>query len=286
MPGTDAALARGDLTLDHARLMASAEAVNPTLFADGGERELLHAATTLLFSQFEKVVRYWKYRAAGDDVEQRARRRWLDRSAHCSSTFEGNVAVSAQLDPANGAIFANELERLERQLYEQDLAEARERLGTHDVPYAELGRTAPQRRADALVLMARRSAAKAPGSVEGRVLAHVLLGAESLARMCELSNGQVLTPGELLPLLTEADVQRAVFDPKGSQVLDLGPRRRLFTGATRTAVQLRDRGCTHPTCDVPLERCEVDHIHPYAAGGPTIQGNGRCKCPYHHRRAP
>jgi hypothetical protein len=284
LPGTDAAVARGDITLDHARLLGSAQQVNPALFAEC-ELELLDAARALLFSQFEKVIRYWRYAAAPDDEEARARQRWLDRRAHCSTTFEGNVVLGAQLDPAGGAIFQRELDRLARDLYDQDLAQARERLGVHDVPLHELGRTPAQRRADALVLMATRSAAKPPGAVEGRTLAHVLIGADTLARMCELSTGQVLTPGEALPLLTNAEVQRAVFDPKGTKVLDLGPRRRLFTGPTRTAIQLRDQGCTHPTCAAPIDRCEIDHIHPYANGGPTTQDNGRCRCPYHHRRS-
>jgi hypothetical protein len=286
MPATQAALAAGEISLDHARLLASAQAAAPEVFADGGEDELLDAARGLAFSQFQKVIRYWRYRACGDDEERRARQRWLDRSAHCSTTLEGKVAVRADLDPVGGATFARELARLEHQLYDEDVAEARHRLGVRDVPYAELVRTAAQRRADALVLMATRSAAKPPGAVEGVILLHALVGAETLERLCELTDGQVLTPGELLPHLTRAHLQRAVFDPTGTKVLDLGPRRRLFTGATRLAVELRDRGCTHPTCDVPLERCEVDHVQPYAADGPTIQGNGRCRCPYHHRRAP
>jgi hypothetical protein len=132
--------------------------------------------------------------------------------------------------------------------------------------------------------MAERSAAKPPGSVEPRYLLHVLSGTKAVERMCQLSTGQVLTPGEVLPLLTQADVERAVFSSP-SKVIDIGARRRLFTGATRTAVQLRDLTCTHPSCDVPFERCEVDHVIPWAEGGPTTQDNGRCRCPYHHRRA-
>ncbi|MHB1547555.1 MAG: HNH endonuclease signature motif containing protein, partial [Acidimicrobiales bacterium] len=45
----------------------------------------------------------------------------------------------------------------------------------------------------------------------------------------------------------------------------------------------RDRTCTHPTCEVSAERCQVDHIVPWAAGGPTTQENGRLLCGYHNR---
>jgi 5-methylcytosine-specific restriction endonuclease McrA len=63
----------------------------------------------------------------------------------------------------------------------------------------------------------------------------------------------------------------------------VGTTTRLFTGATRRAIEVRDRECTHPYCDQRLEDCEVDHIVPYAAGGPTTQENGRLLCPFHNR---
>ena len=66
----------------------------------------------------------------------------------------------------------------------------------------------------------------------------VLVGYETLhGRVCELSNGTVLTPGEVLPLLCEADIERAVFDSE-SRVIDLGRRSRLFIGGARRALEL------------------------------------------------
>ena len=41
---------------------------------------------------------------------------------------------------------------------------------------------------------------------------------------------------------------------------------------------------THPAgCDVPYERCDIDHIDPYHHGGATTQGNGRLRCATHNR---
>lgn len=72
-----------------------------------------------------------------------------------------------------------------------------------------------------------------------------------------------------------------------SRVIDVGVRRRLFTGATRRAVELRDQECFHDTCEDPVT--QIDHIEPYAWGGPTRQDNGRGACAFHnrhrHRRA-
>lgn len=282
MPATEVAMSAGAITADHARLLSSAQRANPEAFAADGEARLLGCAAVLSFSQFEIAVRYWRHRNAPDDVEDEANNRWLDRRLHCSRSFEGMVVIDALLDPITGAIVQRELERLTQLELEADLAEARERLG-RDVPLAELRRTPAQRRADALRVMAERSAAKPADALEPRVLLHVLAGNESVARMCELSTGEVVTPGEVLPILDRADVERAIFDGP-SKVIDLGIRRRLFTGATRTAVQLRDRTCQGFACDVPFDRCEVDHKRPYSEGGLTVQDNGRCLCKYHHRR--
>ena len=108
-------------------------------------------------------------------------------------------------------------------------------------------------------------------------------------RVCKLSTGPVVTPGEILPLLNGGDIERVVFDGS-SRVLDVGERQRLFTGATRRAVEVLDRRCDQDTCTTPAHRCDVDHIEPYEAGGPTIQTNGRLRCPAHHtgrrRRSP
>ena len=101
-------------------------------------------------------------------------------------------------------------------------------------------------------------------------------------RICELAGGTVVTPGSLLPWLTEARVPRVVFDG-ADRVLGVGPQRRLFTGAERRAVEVRDRTCTNRYCDVPAERCEVDHVVPWALGGPTVADNGRLACGYHNR---
>jgi hypothetical protein len=284
MPTTETALLAGEVTSDHARLLADAQAVNPAAFADGGEALLLEAAGAMLFSQFEQVVRYWKYRAAPDDAEKRAEQRYASRHLQVSSALEGMIAIDGMGDPIGGGIFRRELEHREQQLFEADLAEARERLG-RVAALSELARTPAQRRFDALVVMAERSAAKPPGAVEPRILLQVLVGHESVLRMCELTSGQVVTPGELVRVLHRADAERIIFESP-SRVLDVGVRQRFFTGATRTAVEVRDRQCVHESCDVPAERCEIDHLRPYIPDGLTTQANGACKCKYHHRRAP
>ena len=111
----------------------------------------------------------------------------------------------------------------------------------------------------------------------------MLVGYESFAGpLCELANGTMVTPGSLVPWLTRAWVERIVFDSP-SRVIDVGVHRRLFAGATRRAIEVRDRQCFDPSCDVPAESCQIDHVPPWADGGLTTQANGRPACAFHNR---
>ncbi len=185
------------------------------------------------------------------------------------------------LDPVSGTIVAGELNRLEHDLFEADCAEAKERLG-RTARIDELARTSAQRRADALVEMATRSATAPADGIRPAPLFSVLVGFETLqGRICELENGTVLPPAALAPWLDSAYFERAVFS-LGNRV-DVSVRARLFTGGTRRAIELRDRMCTHPYCYEPAESCQGDHIETWAEGGLTTQENGRLLCGFHNR---
>jgi 5-methylcytosine-specific restriction endonuclease McrA len=81
--------------------------------------------------------------------------------------------------------------------------------------------------------------------------------------------------------LDEAYIERAVYRPDNR--VEVSETTRLFTGATRRAIELRDRQCTHPYCDLPASACQADHIIPYTEDGPTTQENGRLLCGFHNR---
>jgi len=112
----------------------------------------------------------------------------------------------------------------------------------------------------------------------------VVVGYETFAgRVCELADRAVVAPGDLARWLGEAWVERVVFDGP-NRIRDVGVRRRIFAGASRRAVQLRDRECFHPYCEEPAEGCEIDHVQPWAAGGATAEANGRVACGFHNRQ--
>ena len=85
---------------------------------------------------------------------------------------------------------------------------------------------------------------------------------------------------ELLRLVPISEIEQAVHEAPDR--VRVSEKVRLFRGAERRAVEIRDRYCTYPGCHVPAEACEVDHIVAYAEGGPTTQENGRLRCEHHH----
>ena len=232
------------------------------------------------FEDFVKLVGYWEQLADPDGTEEAAEERRNRRDAYLvqvGDMWHGQMTF----DPIGGAIFSNELGRLEQELFEEDWKAAGARLG-HEPTVADITRTPGQRRCDALEEMARRSATAPPDGIPPKPLFSVLVDWPTLSgRICELAQGMALTPGSLVPWLDRADFERAVYQPDDR--VQVSATARLFTGATRRGIQLRDRECTHPYCDRPAVDCQVDHIQPFGQDGPTTQENGRLLCGFHNR---
>ena len=245
------------------------------------EAILLGAAKELKFGPFSAVVAYWSQLADPDGAEESELQKRLRRDVFLSQSLGGTWLGQMTLDPVSGEIVSNELARLEAQMFEADWAEAKARLG-RDPKIAELARTSPQRRADALVEMAIRSKSTPADARRPEPLFSVLIDYPTLCgRVLELASGAIVSPGSLVPWLEESYFERVIFAP-GRRV-ECSVTARFFTGATRRAIELRDQSCQHEFCEVRAEHCEVDHIVPYAQGGPTDQGNGKLKCGFHNR---
>jgi hypothetical protein len=321
MPVAAAALAAGEITVEHLAVLGRAcTAARAAAFAEV-EASLVAKAKELPFDDWVRVVRYWCQLVDDEGAEDDRDRQVEGRGLYLAKTIDGIRVLDARLDPVGGAVFQQELERLEQQEFEADWAEAKARHG-EAACVSHLARTPAQRRVDALVRMAERSASLVQGSEKARPLLYVhvdvvtflielvqamrdgavpeadipeLAGidADEVAelldrpmgaggrpgpRMCELADGTVVLPSEIIPMALRADVRRVVFGPRGN-VLDFGRSQRLFTGALREAIMVRDRCCTEdPSCGRPGHRCQVDHIVAWDDGGTTDEANGRLLC--------
>ena len=112
------------------------------------------------------------------------------------------------------------------------------------------------------------------------VVDHQKLAAQAAA--AGLLNGtEPLAAGDLRRLCCDAGILPAVMDGD-SAILDLGREHRLVSPDLRAALELRDRGCVMPGCDVGPVGCEAHHIRSWAMGGITALHNLVLLCVQHH----
>ncbi len=308
LPLIERAFSAGAITGDHVALLLALDT--------GATREPLRRQEQLVvdlalhhtFAEFKHLLEYWQRCADPDGTTEAAEQRRNRRDAYLVRGMDGTWVGRMNLDDVSGTIVNNELERLEQLLFDADRIEATARLGRTPLP-SELLRTPAQRRADAVVWMARRSGSRTEASAKPVPLFNVHVGWESLhGVLSELEDGTPVPATELLSWLEGADIVRIRHDPEGpvtlshttrlaevtircleQAVFDRPDRKecphtdRYFTGATRRAIEIRDRHCTHPYCDRPARYCQVDHIKPYTQGGQTTQDNGRLLCGFHNR---
>jgi hypothetical protein len=81
--------------------------------------------------------------------------------------------------------------------------------------------------------------------------------------------GTLLPMRDLIRMARHAYHYLAVFDEHSSRPLYLGRSRRVASPDQRIVLYAKDRGCTHPGCDVPGYWSEVHHVDEWAAGGLT-----------------
>jgi hypothetical protein len=194
-----------------------------------------------------------------------------DARLFASRSFEGRLVIDGDLDPIGAEIVTNELRRLEQLLRRSDTRSG-------------ITRTPAQRRAAALIEMATRSATAPANGRRPRPLFSVTVGNDTMARLCSLASGVLLSSGDLVPHLDTAMLETVLF--ADHTTLISVSRQRTFRGAIRRAIQVRDQHCQHPSgCDIPADQCDIDHIVPYAEGGLTSQFGGRIGCDTHNRIA-
>jgi hypothetical protein len=306
MPATADTFDAGLIELSHVDRLAQCNSRERAQAFAEAEVTLVAAACGLSFADFVIVVERFEFFVDPDPDDTEADRD-SRRRVSSSKMFNSMGKIDAVLDPTRWAIFDTVLRQIERELFDADWAVATEEHGD-DRALSMLSRTMLQRRADALVEMARRAAAAAPDGRRPKPSVVVHVDYETFvnelkrrtgcsppsgtpgpkgtdAGVCELQDGTQISSGRALELAIESHVRRMVFDRDG-HVLAFGRRRRFFTGGLREMIEARDRYCQGPGCDVPDWGCDVDHLIDWQHQGTTQGANGGLKCRWHNHHKP
>ena len=260
LPETAGALADGEITPQHARMIADAAEDAPV-----DESELLDAAASEPTDVFGHTVRnHVNDRTAGEDLEERRRRQRARREVSITRQPDGMYKLFGLFDPVAGA------------RVEVALAAAARKLRRAEDPNNRA--TVPQRLADALEMLVTRSGTGAKQTTTLLVIANYDLVAGQLAD-AELLDGTPLSADELLQVALEAKILPALFDTAG-QPLWLGREYRDANEAQRIALAARDRGCVG--CGAPNSFCQPHHDRHWQHGGPTDIDNLCLLCNHCH----
>ena len=265
LPVVREALDAGRMSFEEVGLFARARVPATAAAMAAHEAELVQLSGTLRVDDVARMLHRWRSLADGDGTAPDDRADHLD----AARAGDGRVVFSGELGTVDGEIVLGHLDQLCADLYRAEQAD-----GQLSTP--------SQRRAAALVEMARRSSG-ATATTAAKPLITLVVRAEDLAagRGGTTDRGDAVPDPALRRLLCDTAMAAVVLDALGEPV-DLGRKVRTATPAQRRALLVRDRGCVFPGCDRPPGWCQAHHLRPWEAEGPTDLANLALLCSRHH----
>lgn len=267
MPLADEAFGVGDLSEQALGLLADAwaEPIADAFARD--EQMLVDWAVRLPYPDARTVIAAWAAHADPDRADRSEQERFDRRRVHLSGLLDGMGRLDGLLD-AEGTRFLGEALRFLSRPAEHD------------------ARTPAQRRADALVAMARF------------VVEHHEIPAGSKRRRprvvvtVDLDHLQSRTGGDLHGHPVSGDLVRRWCCDAGlhrhvtvgrSVTLDFGRQTRTVSDSLFGLLAVRDGGCRWPGCETPPEYCDAHHAEEWVEQrGETEPDNLALLCWFHH----
>ncbi|SDP57972.1 protein of unknown function [Pedococcus dokdonensis] len=310
LPATRAALAAGEVSAEHAQVIATATAalppgldalertaievalvrrarlVDPRTLRREGRRALAAAQRSQaeVDAHEDQVLRTQEERALA-----KSRLSWHDNGDGTTSghftlpTLAASILVKTVQQIASPRRFAQRAARAAKQAGASSAAEVTE--ATWEAFRAADGDWAHRYGAAFVELIEHLPTDTLSGKVAATVVVtvdHEQLKA-SLGR-AHLDTGHDLSASEARRLACNAGLLPAVLDGR-SVPLDLGRQERFFTEGQRVALATIYDSCAAQGCDRPYAWSELHHEDPWAAGGSTDLDLAVPLCGHHHRRA-
>ncbi|WP_159620642.1 HNH endonuclease signature motif containing protein [Ruania rhizosphaerae] len=297
LPLAEAAASSGEISIDHATLLAREATRNPVLIehlADThtGEAFLVQQAKLLPPDSFARVLAAWTIRADPEGADRNWREQSTAEHVHLSSTLDG-YQLDGWLTTQSGQTLAHALDAIIGTPAEDDDRTRSQHQGAAMVTMArhalDSGSFQPHARVrptllvhvpgETLHLLTETPPARPghPDQIDPRLPYGVLRGAEPAT----LGDGSPITFAQLATHACGGEFTRVVLDPAG-QPLDVGRSRRLHTPAQTRAIWARDRHCQFPGCDAPPGWGEIHHSTWWSRGGTTDVEHGILLCWHHH----
>ena len=265
LPQTTEAFADGDITYQHASLIARTSVQLGDKMEAHAESILVNSARELDPFSLRKVTGHLRHCLQPDEVLRDANEAQEKRFLYLSQTMDGVFYLNGRLDAEGGATLQTALDAV---------------MGP---PGRDDDRTARQRRADAAVEMGRRlldgGALPEVGGQKPHLVVNVdmaTLTKEPGSRAADLEWAQPI-PAETARRLACDSAITPIINGEADHTS------RAVAGATRRALVARDKGCWVPGCDCPPAWTDAHHIKHWADGGPTTLDNLVLLCRRHHR---
>ncbi len=273
LPVTQAALRSGTLSGTQA-----VEVARGAIVAPNTETQLLNLATYATVRDLRDATS--RVVAAATDEAERHRQVHKSRSLKWWVGEDGACNLKGRMTVANGALVKAALAPFEDSIFKQ----AR-KSGAHERPEAYA--------ADALMALCEKAGASDSGAganitktTRPNAVMHIRVDLEALKRghtedgeLCEIAGVGPIPVATATEYLGEAFLKLLVID--GVDIKTVAHMGRAIPAPLRTAIEERDRVCQVPTCDMSVG-LEIDHIKPFAEGGPASLENLVRLCKRHH----
>jgi Domain of unknown function (DUF222) len=263
------------------------------------EALLLDHERELTAKQFEIAVKHWLAIADADGIEQRHESLHRFRDLRITPQFDGGFHIDGTFGPEQGAAIKEIFERFVETERLADFETARAMYGDNVIA-TQFARSEAQRRADAFYKMCVDAASTPADAQKPEPLVTIIMSQDAYQAgladiagkpptfdphryrswQCETLGGTSLSPGAALAAAMAGHIQRVVI---GATEASVSQKTRSFTGPLRRMIQALDTTCVWAGCDIPSDRCQVDHMTPWRATQNTSAGNGAPLCGKHNR---